>query len=136
VTTSGLAQRLHREGELVADLVERTVPRTADTRRSIIAGIAFGALVVLAVAALLLSLFRTGPATPLWALALVVGTLVALVALLLLEPLQDPQVAIHATSTCAACGKPTLEEWRLCPYCGLILECELPLPMREERVSG
>lgn len=110
--------------------------RNRDTNRSLLAGAAFSALVALALVALMLSLSHTGPATPAWGLALIVGTLVALVALLLLEPRRELEDSSSVSSSCSACGKPTLEEWRLCPYCGQMLECGLPLPMREERVSG
>ncbi len=110
--------------------------RNRDTNRSVLANAAFSALVALAVVALMLTLSHTGPVTLVWGLALIVGTLVALVALLLLEPQRDLEVPSSATSPCGTCGKPTLEEWRLCPYCGQMLECGVPLPMREERLSG
>lgn len=110
--------------------------REQDTKRTIIAGFAFGILVLLSVAALLLSMLRSTPTTPVWGLALIVGTLVALVALLLLEPAAETHEHDLVVSSCAACGKPTLEEWRLCPYCGQMLECDMSMPMQGDRAHG
>lgn len=88
------------------------------------------------VAALLLSLLRSTPTEPMWGLALIVGTLVALVALLLLEPISESHDADLVITSCAACGKPTLDEWRMCPYCGQMLQCDMSVPMRGDRVNG
>jgi peptidoglycan/LPS O-acetylase OafA/YrhL len=110
--------------------------REQDTKRTILAGLAFGVLTLLSVAALLLSMLRATPTTPVWGLALIVGTLVALVALLLLEPTSESREPDLVISSCAACGKPTLEEWRLCPYCGQMLECDMSMPMQGERIHG
>lgn len=110
--------------------------REQDVKRTILAGFAFGILVLLSVAALLLSMLRATPTTPVWGLALIGGTLVALVALLLLEPASESYDADLVISSCAACGKPTLTEWRLCPYCGQMLECDMSMPMQGDRAHG
>jgi hypothetical protein len=112
------------------------VARSHDRNRSLYAGLAFGTLVVLALAALILSMSRTAATAPVWGAALIVGTLVSLVALLLLEPQPEVDPPERTASSCAACGKPTLEEWRLCPYCGQMLECDMSLPMGGERIHG
>jgi hypothetical protein len=110
--------------------------RGHDRNRSIYAGLAFGTLVVFSLTALILSMSRTAATAPLWGLALIVGTLVSLVALLLLEPHREVDPPGRTASSCAACGKPTLEEWRMCPYCGQMLECDMTLPTGGERIHG
>lgn len=107
--------------------------RERDTKRTLLAGLAFGLLMLFSVAALLLSLVRSTPAAPAWGLALIVGTLCALVALLLLEPGSEFTDADPVVSSCAACGKPMLAEWRLCPHCGQMLECDMSAPMQGDR---
>lgn len=107
-----------------------------DTKRTLLAGLAFGTLMALAVLALVLSMARAVPAAPGWGFALVAGTLVALVALLLLEPVAEPTTPDLVASSCVACGKPTIEEWRLCPHCGRLLECDLSISTRGERTDG
>ena len=110
--------------------------RSQDRNRSLYAGLAFGTLVFFALIALILSLSRTAASTPAWGVALIVGTLVSLVALLLLEPQREVDAPGRTASSCAACGKPTLEEWRLCPYCGQMLECDMSLPVGGDRIHG
>jgi len=110
--------------------------RSHGRNRSLYAGLAFGTLVVFALTALILSMSRTAATAPVWGLALIVGTLVSLVALLLLEPQREVDAPGRTASSCAACGKPTLEEWRLCPHCGQMLECDMTLPMGGDRIRG
>jgi peptidoglycan/LPS O-acetylase OafA/YrhL len=109
--------------------------RGRDMRRTILAGLSFGLLLLFSVVALLLSLLRSTPTAPMWGLALIVGTLVALVALLLLEPASESDGADLVISSCAACGKPMLAEWRLCPYCGQMRECDMSMPIQGDRVN-
>ncbi len=33
-------------------------------------------------------------------------------------------------TTCAHCGRDILREWKLCPYCGQLLECEVRINPR------
>ena len=109
--------------------------RRRETNRTLYAGLAFGALVVLSMTALALSMSGLSTA-PVWSLALILGTLVALVALLLLEPPRQDDAPGLVVSSCPACNKPMLEEWRLCPYCGQMLACDMSLPDGGERVHG
>lgn len=76
---------------------------------------------------------RTG-----WIVPLIGGLVIGMTSLALLKPGDDvsdpgPGDSLHA-STCVACGNPILEEWRLCPHCGQLLECSTdkpgPLPVR------
>lgn len=102
--------------------------RERDTKTGIISGLAFCALFLLPVAALVLSTVGARPTAVTWGVAAAVGTLVALVVLLLTEPVGEGGSADLTVSTCPACGKSTIDEWRLCPHCGQMLECDMALP--------
>ena len=34
----------------------------------------------------------------------------------------EPSVSSHATARCDSCGSAMMESWRLCPYCGDLIE--------------
>ncbi len=64
-----------------------------------------------------------------WTVPIVAGILVALVALLLGEQPGGAEAGEELRSTsCAACGTSIIDEWRLCPYCGQLLECDMTFP--------
>lgn len=71
-----------------------------------------------------------------WGIALVVGAFVALIALLLLDPRHEPEAGDDSASLCVDCGKPTRGEWRLCPHCGRVFECEVTPSMGGRRIHG
>ncbi|MRR11668.1 zinc ribbon domain-containing protein [bacterium] len=72
----------------------------------------------------------TGTARSGWIVPLVGGLVIAMASLLLLDPGRhaddDDAVELRA-SACASCGSPIIDEWRLCPHCGQLLECQVPL---------
>ena len=69
-----------------------------------------------------------------WLVALVAGVLIGAVTLILLESRQSArgdEDSSLASAECPACGNPILEEWRLCPHCGELLQCDTrPAGMR------
>ena len=107
------------------------------THRTLV--LAGGAFVVCATALAAVWVVR-GPVTAqpsVWVVPLTVGALLALVALLLVERSSGPaDEGVPAATSCAACGKPIIEEWRLCPHCGELLECELTLPVEGGPTRG
>ncbi len=112
--------------------------REPDIRTTILAGLALGILVLLAVSALAISTSRQASTTPVWSAVLIMGTLAALVVLLILEPQSGSESEERelVISSCPACGKSTIDEWRLCPHCGQMLECDMSIPMRGDRTHG
>ena len=57
-----------------------------------------------------------------WALPFVVGAFVGLVAWWALTALADQEPPLHTEAACPACGRPILDDWRLCPDCGTLVE--------------
>ena len=55
-----------------------------------------------------------------WALPLVVGGVVGVLAWTFLVDRTHPyqETPKHLEVACPTCGRPVLESWRLCPYCG------------------
>lgn len=63
-----------------------------------------------------------------WMVPLVAGLTIGGVALLLLdtsESVSGLDSAAMNASTCASCGSPIIAEWRMCPHCGALLECDM-----------
>lgn len=63
-----------------------------------------------------------------WVVPLVAGFVIGGVSLLLLDSGErrapEPPHQFVATS-CVACGSSVIDEWRMCPDCGELLECEM-----------
>jgi hypothetical protein len=58
-------------------------------------------------------------AGPSWAILLIVGGTVGLLAWLLLSSAPSPDDSPRrAVAQCSECGTEIFEEWRICPYCG------------------
>jgi endogenous inhibitor of DNA gyrase (YacG/DUF329 family) len=57
-----------------------------------------------------------------WALPFVVGSFVGLFAWWALTALADRERPLHTEAACPACGRPILDDWRLCPECGTLVE--------------
>lgn len=63
-----------------------------------------------------------------WIVPLVAGLIIGGVALLLLDmPHSSAETSAEElrASTCASCGSPIISEWRMCPHCGDLLECDM-----------
>lgn len=63
-----------------------------------------------------------------WIVPLVAGLIIGGVALLLLDmPHSSGGASTEQlqASTCASCGSPIISEWRMCPHCGDLLECDM-----------
>ncbi|PKQ29120.1 MAG: hypothetical protein CVT60_07015 [Actinobacteria bacterium HGW-Actinobacteria-10] len=74
----------------------------------------------------------TGTARAGWIVPLIGGLVIGLASLVLLKPGDDVNIPgsghqVH-TSTCVSCGSPILQEWRLCPHCGQLMECSTDRP--------
>lgn len=74
----------------------------------------------------------TGTARTGWIVPLIGGIVIGLTSLALLQSGEEvdrtnENASMHA-STCLACGNPILDEWRLCPHCGELLECSTDKP--------
>jgi hypothetical protein len=70
-----------------------------------------------------------------WIVPLFAGLVIGGVALLLLDSRGAGRDSIRDTSAqwaCPACDNPILEDWRMCPYCGQLLSCDMSTP----EVSG
>ncbi len=65
-----------------------------------------------------------------WTVPLITGLLIAGVVVLLLgSPQEDGDTPADLnSSTCSSCGSPIIDEWRMCPHCGELLECDVALP--------
>ncbi len=87
-----------------------------------------------AVFGVLAFLFSLGPCVALrptsFGVALASGMLVGITALMLLDsrPIGEDNTNEFNATPCAACGSPLIDEWRLCPHCGQMLECETRHP--------
>lgn len=65
-----------------------------------------------------------------WTVPLITGLLIAGVVVLLLGSAEDTTEAPPElrSSTCSACGTSIIDEWRMCPHCGELLECDVAMP--------
>ncbi len=67
-----------------------------------------------------------------WLVPLVAGILIGAITLVLLggrsSDEREDETPV-ATSECAACGGSILTDWRMCPHCGALLECDTQLPL-------
>lgn len=88
-------------------------------------GVTLGGVVLVTCLALAFLMSHTIGSALVWGAALVLCTFVALVALLLLDPQREADSGDDTTSACVECGKPTRGEWRLCPHCGQVFNCEV-----------
>lgn len=74
----------------------------------------------------------TGTARAGWIVPLIGGIVIGLVSLALLgsgnEVDHTRETTTLHSSTCVACGNSILDEWRLCPHCGQLLECSTDSP--------
>lgn len=61
-----------------------------------------------------------------WLVPIVAGSLVGVLAWLLLAETQQPTSPEDSaeSSNCSSCGSKVLDGWRLCPYCGRFIEVE------------
>ena len=69
-----------------------------------------------------------------WIVPLVAGVVLGLVVVLLLdgEDLTDESKSRELkSSSCASCGSAIIDEWRMCPDCGELLECDMEIPGAE-----
>lgn len=101
-------------------------------------GFAGGVLLVsvLLVGAFALHAGSGAPLSTVLVVPLLVGALLMLIALLLAERTGDtPGETLEATS-CVACDRPIIEEWRLCPHCGQLRECDLTLEAKGGSTRG
>jgi hypothetical protein len=58
-----------------------------------------------------------------WVVPVIAGVAVAAVAWLVLEGLPEEDEDLpHAAASCPACGRLILDDWRLCPHCGTLVE--------------
>ena len=103
-------------------------------RSAAVASVLFAALVAVAVLVFgELAGSRHIPASAVWAIPLLAGGAVGLLALFLLAGtnLEDERGTGRSAVSCPMCGKQVLEDWRLCPYCGgsnepIIIEADQP----------
>jgi len=64
-----------------------------------------------------------------WTVPLMAGLIIGGVSLLLLDGTGDDSHAAFTdgslTTTCSSCGSPIRADWRMCPHCGSMLECDM-----------
>lgn len=62
--------------------------------------------------------------------AITSGMLIGVTALVLLgsRPLGADEGEVYQGTPCASCGAALADEWRLCPHCGQMLECDTRHP--------
>jgi hypothetical protein len=61
-----------------------------------------------------------------WIIPIITGAVIGLVAFLLLDTedvASGTDVGLRSTS-CASCGAEVIDEWRMCPHCGAMLDGE------------
>lgn len=66
-----------------------------------------------------------------WTVPLVTALLIAGIVMLLLstgDDAGDAPTELRA-STCTVCGSGIIDEWRMCPHCGALLECDTTMPL-------
>ncbi len=65
-----------------------------------------------------------------WVVPLAAGLVIGGIALVLLGTTDDAKDEADdlEAATCASCGSPIIAEWRLCPHCGSLLECDMRIP--------
>ena len=57
-----------------------------------------------------------------WALPFGAGACVGLIGWWALGALGGEDLPLHTEAACPACGRPILDDWRLCPDCGTLVE--------------
>ncbi len=113
--------------------------RSAQSRALVVLASLAGALLLsgAAIAAVSLGTEVRILGVPVWMVSVLAGMLLGLVGLLLFEPPIDaPGSDVLKDTSCAACGKQIIEEWRLCPHCGQLLECDMSLPVERGPSRG
>ncbi|MDA3937581.1 MAG: hypothetical protein PF636_12140 [Actinomycetota bacterium] len=75
-----------------------------------------------------------------WLLPLLSGALVAVIAWMLIDGDRgDPHVSAAdspESTTCMHCGTSIMQEWKLCPYCGQLRECDMRIDPHSGRRSN
>ncbi len=59
-----------------------------------------------------------------WLVPIIAGAVIGVVAFLLLDSdrsVSEPEVELRATA-CETCGAEVMDEWRMCPHCGAMLD--------------
>jgi hypothetical protein len=57
-----------------------------------------------------------------WAVPVVAGVAAGALAWLVLDGVHaDDDLPSHSVAACQACGRPMLDDWRLCPHCGALV---------------
>ena len=59
-----------------------------------------------------------------WLIPFIAGAVIGVVAFLLLDSdrsVSEPEVELRATA-CETCGAEVMDEWRMCPHCGAMLD--------------
>lgn len=102
------------------------MPRWSRTPSALLSAAAVGAIVFGSLA--LSFLQRSGGEVHVASLgvALASGTLVGVTALMLLgsRPIGNDGNQQYGATPCAVCASPLIDEWRMCPHCGHMLQCK------------
>ncbi|MDZ4063806.1 MAG: zinc ribbon domain-containing protein [Coriobacteriia bacterium] len=66
-----------------------------------------------------------------WFVPLVAAAVIGGVAVMLLDghPSESVSVDTLQSGACAVCGSAIIDEWKLCPHCGALLECDVRMPL-------
>ncbi|MDP2182739.1 MAG: hypothetical protein Q8K99_09250 [Actinomycetota bacterium] len=66
-----------------------------------------------------------------WFVPLLAAAVIGGVAIMLLEgsPSESASTDTLQSGTCAVCGSAIMDEWKLCPHCGALLECDVRMPL-------
>jgi len=87
-------------------------------------GLVAGAVLIIAIAGAdgdgLVRLHSLGAAE--WALPFVAAVCVGLITWWAIGAMGDDEPPLHVEAACPACGRPILDDWRLCPDCGTLVE--------------
>ena len=91
---------------------------------AVLGGLVAGTVLVVAIAGAdekgLAQLHRLGAGE--WALPFVAAVCVGLIAWWAIGAMGDEEPPLHMEAACPACGRPILDDWRLCPDCGTRVE--------------
>lgn len=72
-----------------------------------------------------------------WLIPLLSGAIVAVIAWMLIEGGRDgsseSSESTPESTTCMHCESTILQEWKLCPYCGQLRECDMRIDPRASR---
>jgi hypothetical protein len=60
-----------------------------------------------------------------WVMPVILGASVGVIAWVMLGGIpREPKPPTHTELACPICGRPILASWRLCPYCGSLVQGE------------